>query len=116
MHLDTNDPWPKLTQAVPCGQPHTAEVFYANNAYWPKNGTYPGSTAITNTGDEACNTAFQAYVGIPNNQSVYSWDNILPNASAWANGDRALHCVAYYSTKKHPSGEVLRATIRNTRK
>ena len=30
MDLNKNTPWPKLTLAVPCGQSHTAEVFYAN--------------------------------------------------------------------------------------
>jgi hypothetical protein len=116
MQLNTSSPWPKLTQAVPCDQGHTAEVFYANNSYWSKSSPYPGNAAITKDGNTACDNAFQSYVGVAYNKSIYTWDNIVPNSSTWTTGDRGLHCVAYYQTTGHPAGETLHASIRGSGK
>src|SRR5260370_13111883 len=41
MELNTSDPWPKLTLAVPCNQPHTAEIFLANDTLWPRHHPFP---------------------------------------------------------------------------
>ena len=43
LQLNTASPWPKLAQAVPCSQRHTAEVFLADNGFWPENVAFPGS-------------------------------------------------------------------------
>jgi hypothetical protein len=116
MELNTSNPWPKLTSAVPCSQPHTAEVFLANNYFWPKNSPFPGSKTISKDGNAACDNAFQSYVGIVYSKSIYTWTNIIPDASAWSTGDRGLHCVAYYSTPKQPAGANITGSIRGSRK
>jgi eukaryotic-like serine/threonine-protein kinase len=116
MELNTSDPWPKLTLAVPCNQPHTAEVFLADNTFWPKNSPFPGSSEISKVGNAACNDAFRAYVGIAYSKSIYTWTNIIPDASTWPTGDRALHCVAYYSTPKQRAGATLTHSIRGSRR
>jgi len=116
MALNSSDPWPKLTLAVPCNQPHTAEVFLANDNFWPQNGPFPGASAISKDGTTACNNAFQAYVGITYKKSIYTWTNIIPDASTWPTGDRALHCVAYFSTPKQPAGATLNQSIEGSRK
>ncbi len=116
MELNTSDPWPKLTQAVPCTQPHTAEVFLADNNFWPQNSPFPGASKISKDGNTACDNAFQSYVGITYKKSVYTWTNIIPDASTWPSGDRALHCVAYFSTPKQPSGATLTRSIKGARK
>ena len=116
MELNTSNPWPKLTLAVPCGQPHTAEVFFADNNFWPKNSPFPGSSAITKDGNTACDKAFQSYVGISYTKSMYTWTNIIPDTSTWPTGDRGLHCVAYYSTPKQPAGASITGSIRDARK
>jgi hypothetical protein len=116
MQLNTTDPWPKLTSAVPCGQPHTAEVFFANNNFWPENSPYPGDNTINKDGNAACDQAFQSYVGIPFTKSIYTWTNIIPDASTWPAGDRGLHCVAYDATLKQAAGASVTGSIRGTRK
>jgi Septum formation len=116
MQLNTTDPWPKLTSTVPCGQPHTAEVFFADNNFWPSNSPYPGDSTINKDGNAACDRAFQSYVGIPYTKSMYTWTNIIPDASTWLTGDRGLHCVAYYATPKQPTGVFITSSIRGTRK
>jgi hypothetical protein len=116
MELNTTDPWPKLTLAVPCNQPHTAEVFLANDHFWPQNSPFPGASTISKDGTAACNSAFQSYVGITYKKSIYTWTNIIPDASTWPTGDRALHCIAYYSTPKQPAGVTLSRSIKGSRK
>jgi hypothetical protein len=116
MQLNSTAPWPKLTLAVPCNQPHTAEVFFADNTFWPKNSAFPGSSAISKDGNAACNDAFRAYVGIAYSKSIYTWTNIIPDATTWPGGDRALHCVAYYSTSQQKAGATLTHSIKSSRK
>jgi len=115
MELNTSNPWPKLTSAVPCRQPHTAEVFFADNDFWPKDISYPGSAAIAEDGNAACNSAFRSYVGIAFSMSVFTWTNIIPDASTWPSGDRGLHCIAYHSTHEQPAGATLTGSIRGSR-
>jgi hypothetical protein len=116
MDLNKNTPWPKLTRAVPCSQSHTAEVFYANASYWPKSMAYPGSSAISSQANQECDTAFAAYDGIAYSKSMYTWTNIVPDASTWPSGDRALHCVAYYAPPDNLAGAPITGSIRGTAK
>ncbi len=116
LDLNKNTPWPKLSEAVPCTQGHTAEVFYGSNSFWGKGGSYPGDSAIKNAATAQCNSAFQSYVGIEYTKSVYTWTDIVPDASTWPGGDRALHCVAYYATTAHPAGVTLHASLKGAAK
>jgi hypothetical protein len=116
MKLNTNAPWPKITTAVPCSQDHTAEVFLADNHYWRTGGSYPGDKTIYSDAHTGCNSAFQSYVGIAFAKSMYTWTDIVPDASTWPGGDRALHCVAYYQTSAQPAGVTIRGSIKETHK
>ena len=116
MNLNKSTPWPKLTLAVPCSQSHTAEVFYANAHFWPKSTAYPGGRAINSQATQECNTAFAAYDGITYSKSMYSWADVIPGASTWPNGDRALHCVAYYAPPSQPAGAPITGSIRGSGK
>jgi eukaryotic-like serine/threonine-protein kinase len=116
MKLNTADPWPNLTLAVPCSQPHTAEVFFADNKFWRQDSPFPGSSVISKDGNAACNNAFRAYVGIAYSKSIYTWTNIIPDASTWPTGDRALHCVAYYSTPQRRAGATLTHSLKGARR
>jgi Protein kinase domain/Septum formation len=116
MDLNKNTPWPKLTEAIPCGQSHTAEVFYSNINFWPKNEPYPGDTAIKNQANAECNNAFASYDGIAYSKSQYTWTNVVPDASTWPNPDRALHCIAYYATPSQPAGVAITGSIKGTKK
>jgi Protein kinase domain/Septum formation len=116
MELNTSDPWPKLTLAVPCDQPHTAEVFLANDSFWPRNSPFPGASTISKAGTAACDNAFQSYVGITYKKSIYTWTNVIPDASTWPTGDRALHCVAYFSTPNQAAGATMNRSIKGSGK
>jgi len=114
MQLNEATPWPKLTQAVPCNQAHTAEVFLSNSSFWPAGGAYPGDKAIKDKATQGCDKAFQSYVGIAFSKSIYTWADIVPDASTWPNGDRSLHCVAWYGTTSQPAGVHLHSSVKGT--
>ncbi len=116
MNLNKSTPWPKLTLAVPCSQSHTAEVFYANAHFWPKSMAYPGRSAINSQATQGCNTAFAAYDGITYSKSMYSWADVIADTSTWPNGDRALHCIAYYALPSQPAGAPITGSIRGSGK
>ncbi|MGH3255675.1 MAG: serine/threonine-protein kinase [Streptosporangiaceae bacterium] len=116
LQLNTARPWPQLAQAVSCGHRHTAEVFLANNRFWPENLAFPGSATIVKVADAACNSAFRSYVGIAYSKSIYTWTNVIPDASTWPDGDRGLHCVAYYATAKDQAGAYLTRSIKGSRR
>jgi hypothetical protein len=116
LQLNKNTPWPKLSQAVPCTEAHTAEVFYASSTYWGKQGSYPGNDTIKKDATAACNSAFASYVGIAYSKSLYTWTDIVPDATTWPGGDRALHCVLYYPTTEQPAGVTLHQSLKGAAK
>jgi len=112
LQLNKTTPWPKLSQAVPCTQAHTAEVFYANNNYWAQQGSFPGNATIKKDATAACNSAFQSYVGIAYSKSRYTLTYVVPAAATWPGGDRALHCMLYYATTAQPAGVTLDKSLK----
>ena len=112
LQLNKNTPWPRLSHAVPCDQDHTAEVFYGNENFWANSAPFPGVDGIRQAAKTECDKAFQSYVGIAYSKSIFSWIDVVPDASTWPSGDRALHCVAYYATNAEPAGVVQHSSIK----
>lgn len=109
-HIDTISTWPDMFTAVPCTQPHTGEVFFAANI-WPQSSAYPGDKAIGNQADARCGRAFTAYVGIPPDQSAFTYSDAIPDSTSWSSGDRSVQCIAY-----NPSGAPMSYSIKGTNK
>ncbi|HEV2256557.1 MAG TPA: DivIVA domain-containing protein [Streptosporangiaceae bacterium] len=78
---------------VPCTQPHTAEVFFAGNA-WPRSLAYPGDQAVHDHGHARCLKAFSAYDGIDSSSSTFDVVFSTPTSSTWPGDDRRLVCFA----------------------
>jgi len=79
--------------AAPCTQIHTAEVFFAGNA-WPRSLAYPGDQAVYEDGYARCLMAFSAYDGIDSSSSAFYVVSSTPDSSTWPGGDRWLVCFA----------------------
>jgi hypothetical protein len=79
--------------AAHCTQPHTAEVFFAGNA-WPRSPAYPGDQAVYEDGYARCLMAFSAYDGIDSSLSAFYVVSSTPDSSTWPGGDRWLVCFA----------------------
>jgi hypothetical protein len=79
--------------AVPCGQPHEAEVFAVEEL---PRADFPGQQEVDLRAQERCQAAFTEYVkGVPNITSeTYDQFYYAPNAQTWARGDRVVICLA----------------------
>jgi hypothetical protein len=82
--------------AAPCTQPHTAEVFFAGNA-WPRSLAYPGDDQVDARENVRCLMAFSAYDGIDSSLSAFSVYYSVPDRTTWLRGDRRLVCIAWPS-------------------
>ncbi len=105
---DITTAWPDSFPAVPCTQPHTTEVFFTGNS-WPQSLAYPGDDAITNQAVTRCGRAFTAYVGIPSDQSAFTYAVGIPDGTSWSSGDRWLLCIAY-----QPGGTQIHHSIKGS--
>jgi Septum formation len=92
--LGSGSAWPYTVSAVPCTQPHLAEITFAGNL-WPTSlATFPGVDAVTNIVDNRCQSALYTYAG--ESQPSLLYDSIAPgNARDWAAGNRLVVCMAY---------------------
>jgi Septum formation len=115
LYLGTGSQWPDYFNVVSCPQRHTAEVFFAGNA-WPSGLAYPGDNKVESQADARCSTAFLAYDGIGNSQSNFTYDYSRPDNIAWANGDRWLLCIAYEATQQYPGGVPVNFSIDGSQK
>jgi hypothetical protein len=113
LNLGTTNPWPDYFNVVSCTQQHTAEVFFADNA-WPSAQAYPGDNKVESQADARCNTAFRTYDGIDNSQSAFTYDYSSPDNVAWADGDRSLLCIAYEATQQYQGGAPVNYSIRGS--
>jgi DivIVA domain-containing protein len=112
--LGTDSTWPDSVTVVPCTRQHTAEVFFAGNA-WPQSMAYPGDDAISNTADNRCETAFDTYDGVvTSDDSIFTYDEIIPDSGTWPDGDRWLVCVAYQETPRYPGGAPVEYSIKDS--
>ena len=55
-------------------------------------------------------------MGIAYSKSLYTWTDIVPDASTWPGGDRGLHCVLYYRTTAQPAGVTLHQSLKGAAK
>jgi hypothetical protein len=108
----SNYTWPDSTQAVPCNEPHIAEVFFIDNSYWASGESFPGSTTLDNKAVAVCRNAFKSYLGISYDDSIYSFGYTDPDSATWPEGDRGLHCVAYYVISGQSNVTVLHKSVK----
>ena len=63
-------------RAVPCDAPHDGEVY---SVFDLPDGDYPGEDEIVSTGDERCLEDFEAFVGVPYDDSKYDFTTLFPS-------------------------------------
>jgi hypothetical protein len=91
-------------QAVPCGQLHEAEVYYAFNL---PDSAWPGDVAVEDQADAGCLAHFDDFVGLPYEASRYDYTTLMPSEQTWDEfDDREVLCflVNYDGTLKRGSG------------
>lgn len=77
--------------AIPCERPHRQEVFHVEKVDFP---SWPGQEAVDKRADEICDANFEAYVGLPYDDSEFLWSYLSPNEGGWnQQNDREVVCV-----------------------
>lgn len=77
-----------------CGKPHDNEVFYVFDL--PDGPTVPNGETIEEIVNTACDKAYEAYVGIAYEDSLYYSNYMSPSDESWTQlDDREIVCYAY---------------------
>jgi hypothetical protein len=115
--LGTSAGWPGTVTAVPCGQRHIAEIFFAA-AGWSASLAFPGYSVESNEAESRCTTAFASYVHRQQYLNTFTWDYATPDEPSWNSGPpggRLLLCVAYDPTASYPGGAPVNYSIGSAR-
>ena len=115
LRLGAGGDWPDEVTAVPCTQRHLAEVFFADNNFWPQSLSYPGRSKVDYQARARCWSAFRTYDGILQSKSAFNYIRVRPaRAIDWAQGSRSLHCIAYKRTSQYPGGAPVDYSIKDS--
>ncbi len=82
-----------FVDAVPCDQPHDAEVYGVTTVPTDDDETFPGDDQIATTADDLCFESFESYVGAAYEESELDFNYYVPTEDSWAAGDRVVTCV-----------------------
>lgn len=77
---------------VDCGKAHDYEVFAAFDV---TEAAYPGDAATRDIARDGCIERFDAFVGIPYEQSALDVTYLYPTQQTWDDGDREIVCALY---------------------
>jgi hypothetical protein len=90
-------------KAIPCDEPHVYELFWS--------GDYPASELPPESEsdpwlEEQCIPAFEEYVGIDFDVSIYYVSVLTPTSESWADGDRVYQCYLHNEGETPMSGSA----------
>jgi len=100
---DPSDPGTAGVRTVPCADEHVYEVFFVGNM---PDGAFPGDTAVLTFANDNCVPAFEAYVGVPFEQSIWYASPVGPNENSWSEGDRHVTCQLHNQTETPVTGSA----------
>lgn len=77
--------------AVECTEEHDAEIF-AEHVF--SGDDYPGVDAVRAESEETCLQEFEAFIGLPYEESVLPFTMLYPSEQSWDEGDdRTTLCI-----------------------
>jgi hypothetical protein len=76
-----------------CNRPHDLEVFATVDDPAPPGAPYPGQEILEREAAVACLPQFEAYVGVPFDQSELVFTRYVPTERSWRDDDRLLLCT-----------------------
>ncbi|QYH36620.1 septum formation family protein [Salinibacterium sp. M195] len=91
------------TRTIDCSEPHATE-FYA--VVIVPDGDFPEQDAMYALGDAECLAAFESYIGVNYDDSIYDFSYYSPSTETWASGDREILCYAYDYSGAQIAGSV----------
>ena len=102
--------------AVPCTEPHHAEVYVLFDLYdgYPGESErgFPGEAWVVREAQRGCELRFESFVGLPYERSVLEIYFLHPAEWTWNElGDREVVCAVM-----EPSGKTTEPTLRDARR
>ncbi|CAL4858461.1 septum formation family protein [Microbacterium sp. MM2322] len=92
-------------RAVPCDEKH---MFEAYHDFTLPEGEFPGADVLDEKALTECGTAFDEYIGVPYEDSIYEYSYYTPSPETWEyNDDRLVSCVL-----SDPEGETLTGSLK----
>jgi hypothetical protein len=79
-------------EPLPCSERHSDEIYASGSL---ADGAYPGTSAVEVAARDLCLAEFEAFVGIPYDDSVLDIGYLTPTESAWTDGDRKVLCTIF---------------------
>ena len=94
-------------ELIDCGEPHRYESYLIENHPAGREEPFIGDVPMSDHADEVCMTTFEAFVGVPwEESSPLTYFYLQPTAETWEEiGDREVLC-AVYSTDGDLTGSV----------
>ena len=89
--LDVEDGFLAGWTDVSCDGPREAEVSFASSLL--EGGAFPGDDFLASEAAERCRVAFEQYVGLPPEESIYDVDWLAPTEELWDGGARQTICL-----------------------
>ncbi len=77
---------------VPCSEPHDSEVY---SAFDLTTAELPTDEELAAAVEENCGSAFEQFIGLAYEESLYYVSYFSPSAESWATGDREVLCTVY---------------------
>ena len=105
--FDLKDPSEEEVNQVegkPCTEPHEFEMFFVGDL---PDGDFPADSVVGSFIEAECLPAFNAYVGMPYEQSDLDIFPLVPGAEGWDEGDHAVQCALF-----DPIDEALTQSMR----
>ena len=91
-------------EAVPCDGPHDNEAYHAEDL---PDGEFPGEEAVLEAAEEICLSQFEAFVGLPYEESRLSVFPYRPTQEGWEQAeDREVLCMVYDTAGEPLVGSV----------
>jgi hypothetical protein len=82
-------------ELVDCADPHQYEAYHAEDHPAGGDEAFIGDDAMTEYADEVCLGEFEAFVGIPWEESALNYFYLQPTVETWEIGDREILCAVY---------------------
>ncbi|WP_110588986.1 septum formation family protein [Microbacterium suaedae] len=87
-------------EVVPCAEPHDYEMYYEYTLDLGEE--WPGDAAISDDALQRCDAEFEAFVGVPFQNSATLWFSYYsPGEESWAAGDDVIQCVIYEASDEN---------------
>lgn len=105
--VEDTDASSRIVTVVACDRPHVSEVFHLFDVSTPEFDV----AAVEAEADERCTLEFEAFVGVPFNDSGLDLTWLTPTEESWERDDREVVCMV-----EDADGAELTGSLRDSRR